>query len=170
MLFRSIVDFVGPSRFQWTEDQVAIVNGLLGALHPGFLAGGVRSEFARPTVEDMTRDHPHVAVRSGEILGLVKDRFEVEYERPFHGTLLHSIYPLLNQALANRANPAFDSVVNMLNYLEDLLIRKGVLGADFVMMICRHKRPRRWWQAHPSADSVPAGGRISAAWRRMRRA
>ena len=60
----ALVEFVGPDRFQWTDDQIEIVNRLLGALDVRYLKGGTPNSCVRPLIEDMIRLDPSEAVRS----------------------------------------------------------------------------------------------------------
>jgi SAM-dependent methyltransferase len=130
-----LMEFVGASRFQWTDRQVDLINRVLGALDPKYLRDGVRVEFARPTVEQMIEIDPSEAVRSAEIPGLVDRYFEVEYRRDHNGALLHQLYPLLESGLSGR--PGFDSIVRLILLLEDALMECGGLPADFTYMVCR---------------------------------
>ena len=134
-----MVEFVGANRFQWTDEQIELINGLLGTLDPYFLHNQARATFGRPTVEEMMRIDPSEAVRSRDILPVLREHFEFEVERPYNGTIIHQLYPLLNNALANQDRPDFDSIVRLILYVEDLLIKKGVLPTDFVFLIGRPK-------------------------------
>jgi SAM-dependent methyltransferase len=134
-----VLEFVGPNRFQWTARQCGLINGLLAQLDPYYLKDRTRTTMAPLTVEEMLRIDPSEAVRSEDVLPVVRARFKVEYKSAYNGTLIHQLYPLLNVALGNRARPDFDSVVRLLLYFEDVLIREGLLPSDFVFLICRRQ-------------------------------
>jgi SAM-dependent methyltransferase len=151
-----VMEFVGPNRFQWTARQCALINGLLAQLDPRYLRGGARETFGPPTIEEMLRIDPSEAVRSEEILPLVREGFRVDYEARFNGTLMHMLYPRLNTDLGNRGNPDFDTIIRLLLYLEDVLTAEGVLGPDFVLQICRRKDCPSKAPALPSAPSPSA--------------
>ncbi len=138
--FFVLVEFVGPNRFQWTDDQIEIVNGVLETLDVSYLLNGSRTKFGRPSIADMMRIDPSEAVRSSEILGLIRQHFSVVYEREFNGALMHHVYPLLNADLAEQNKPDFDSLVRLLLYFENVLTKRGVLPADFVFLICRPRQ------------------------------
>ena len=88
----------------------------------------------------MVRLDPSESVASlSEIPGIVRSFFDVEYEVSWHGTILHLLYPLLNTDLANQDRADFDSIIRLIVRMEDILIRQGVLSADFIFMICRPK-------------------------------
>jgi SAM-dependent methyltransferase len=132
-----LVEFVGPNRFQWTDDQIELINGILGTLDPKYLLHGRRVTFGRPSIQDMIRIDPSEAIRSSEILGLVRRRFSVVYERAFNGTLMHQLYPLLNADLAGGDHPDFDSIIRLLLFLEDALTKRAALAPDFVFLVCQ---------------------------------
>lgn len=135
--FFVLVEYVGPDRFQWTDDQIEFINGLLGTLDAKYLFNGRVTKFNRPSVEDMIRADPSEAIRSSEILGLVRQHFSVAYERAFNGTIVHMLYPLLNPDLGGGGHADFDSIVRLLLYFEDVLTKRGILAPDFVFLVCR---------------------------------
>jgi SAM-dependent methyltransferase len=130
-------EYVGPNRFQWTDEQISIVNGILNVLDPYYLKNGERSTFVPSTVEDMIRVDPSEAVRSSDILRLAKKYFHVEYERNFYLNIVHPLFPMLNTNLSNKNNGDFDSIIRLLLYFEKLLVDKHVLESDCVFMVCR---------------------------------
>jgi SAM-dependent methyltransferase len=132
-----LIEFVGPNRFQWTKQQCDLINGALAQLDSHYLKEGLRLTLGPPAIEEMMRIDPSEAVRSADILRLVRQRFHIEYESNFNGTIMHMLYPLLNQELTNKGERDFDSVVRLLLYFEDVLIKTGQLPSDFVFMICR---------------------------------
>jgi SAM-dependent methyltransferase len=150
-----LLEFVGPNRFQWTARQCELINGAAAQLDPHYLRGGVRGVLSPPPVEEMLRIDPSEAVRSEDIVPLVRDRFRVEYEKAFNGTLMHMLYPMLNADLANRGGRDFDSIVRLLLYFEDVLVRGGLLPSDFVFMICRSRSHTGGGPVRPSAESRP---------------
>jgi hypothetical protein len=99
---------------------------------------------------------PSEAVRSEDILPLVRERFHVEYESLQNGTLMHMLFPLLNSGLSNRGGRDFDSIVRLVLYFEDVLIRSGVLASDFVFLVCRRKDHPSALRARPAPQAAPA--------------
>lgn len=134
-----VVEFIGPNRFQWTDRQIGIANQVLSALDSSYLRDEHRTRFERPSIESMLRSDPSEAVRSADVYSLVKNQFDVRYERFYNGTLLHQLYPLLRTELANRQQADFDSLVRLLLLMEDLLIKNKVLPSDFVFLICQKR-------------------------------
>lgn len=136
-----VVEFIGPNRFQWTDRQIEIANQVLSVLNPYYLRDGKHARFERPSIESMLKSDPSEAVRSVEVYPLVKQHFDVCYERFYNGTLLHQLHPLLRSDLVNRQQRDFDSIVKLILLMEDLLIKNNVLPSDFVFLICQ-KRDR----------------------------
>ncbi|MBV6470669.1 class I SAM-dependent methyltransferase [Nitrospirales bacterium NOB] len=135
-----VVEFIGPNRFQWTDRQIEIANKVLGALDPAYLRDGTCTRFERPTIASMLACDPSEAVRSADVFPLVRQHFEVCYERCYNGTLLHQLHPLLKTELANQGRRDFDSIVRLILLLEDMLVKHGVLASDFVFLICRKRQ------------------------------
>ena len=134
-------EYVGPSRFQWTEEQLAIVNRLLRELPVemrrfGGPGGPVRREIPRPNPDDLAAEDPSEAVRSAEILPLVAARFEVVAQRDFGGTILN---PLLERIVPN-----FDpdeekdvAILRLLAAFEEVLLGGGLVSSDFAVVVAR---------------------------------
>ena len=135
-----VLEYVGPNRFQWTDTQLSVINGILRQLDPRYLKENTRIELGRPSIDDMRKIDPSEAVRSEDVLRLLPEFFTIEYLRNFNGTVMHQLYPLLDARLTNTNTPDFDSIVRMILLMEDLLIRGNVLPSDFVFAICRNKK------------------------------
>jgi SAM-dependent methyltransferase len=135
-------EFVGPSRFQWTPQQIDMANALLGLipkeLRRDLSDGGLKTGVVRPSVEHMIRSDPSESVRSGEIERLVKQYFEVVGEWNWGGTLNHLVF----QNIAGNFNPqnAFhQAIVELLIHHENALISAGVLPSDFKVFLARQR-------------------------------
>jgi SAM-dependent methyltransferase len=137
-------EYVGPSRFQWTDDQLAIMNALLPLLPerlrryagPG---GGIRSRIERIPPESHAAEDPGEAVRSAEIVPLIAERFELVARRDFGGTILA---PLLERIVQNfdPADEKDHSLLQLLLAFEELLLRHRVISSDFTVLVAG--RPR----------------------------
>ncbi|MFC0407503.1 class I SAM-dependent methyltransferase [Roseomonas elaeocarpi] len=128
-------EYVGPNRFQWTEEQMEYVNELLDSL-PRRLRRtptGQKPAQERATVETMIAVDPTEAVRSADILPLLRQHFTVVEERPFGGTLVHLA---LGNIAQNFRTDSAEDVARMQAFfaLEDRLMREGVIGSDFVVV------------------------------------
>lgn len=139
-------EYVGPSRFQWTDVQLAIANRLLQLLPPRLRwlpqAGRTRDRVERPAPEEVIAVDPSEAVRSSDILPLLEERFAVEVRRDFGGTLLN---PLLEGIIVNfdPEREEDNALLRALVTIEEILIEQGVLSSDFTALVARaHRGPR----------------------------
>lgn len=133
-------EFVGPTRFQWTDRQLEVVNGLLRALpeelRVSVVDGKVKREVRRPTLEEMLATDPSEAVRSGEILSVAEAFFEILEVRPYGGTVLQL---LLDDIAGNFAGPRGEAarLLEALCELEWALVGSGDLASDFAVVVAR---------------------------------
>jgi SAM-dependent methyltransferase len=135
-------EYVGPSRFQWTDAQLRIMNEALPLL-PDRLrlqsnTGAIKTGVCRPSVEDVIREDPSEAVRSADIPRLLRRYFRIETRVDYGGTLL---YPLLEYIVGNFDASREDDVaiLRLLSHLEDELIRDGILQSDFAFFVARRR-------------------------------
>jgi SAM-dependent methyltransferase len=134
-------EFIGPSQFQWPDEQLAIANQVLAALPERFrqrldCPGLVKTCVSRPTVESMNAGDPSEAIRSAEIVPLVKKYLEVVEFRGYGGSLLH----LVMAGIAGNfvpGDPLAVEWVDRLCAIEDRLIQEGRLAHDFAVIIAR---------------------------------
>jgi SAM-dependent methyltransferase len=142
-----VLEYVGPNRFQWTDTQISVINGILRQLDPRYLKENTRIDLGRPSIPDFMAIDPSEAVRSEDVLRLLPEYFTIEYLRNFNGTVMHPLYPLLDARLTNTGAPDFDSLVRIILWIEDFLIREKVLSSDFAFVICRSKQRREGLEA-----------------------
>jgi SAM-dependent methyltransferase len=136
-------EFVGPTRFQWTERQLEVVNGLLRALPPQLRtrcdgSGRMKPQVRRPTIAAMKRVDPSEAIRSAEILTLVPRFFEVVEIKGYGGTVLQM---LLYEIAGNfqNADAETNALLDANCDLEERLIAMGDLPHDFALIIARKR-------------------------------
>lgn len=132
-----IVEYIGPKKFQWTEKQLEIINGILKILNFKYKKFFGPKKLERPNLEEMDRIDPSEAIRSDEIYQLLKNNFEIEYERMFNGTIVHQLFPFLNLKKSNQKY--LELIIKMALSLESELIAKKQLKSDFVFMILKNK-------------------------------
>lgn len=137
-----IVDeFVGPSRFQWTDRQLTAITGTLSILPESLRRsrtqeGVLKRTVPRPTIKQMLEIDPSEAVRSAEIPALLRQHTHVLEWRPYGGALLH----LLLEDIAGNFSLDDDQAMAWRDWcfdLEDRLMQSGELDTDFVFAICQ---------------------------------
>ena len=128
-------EYVGPTRFQWTGDQLRLINTYLGTL-PDRLRrtpNGRKPDVVRPTIEQMLAMDPSEAVRSADIRQVLGAHFTIIEERPYGGTLLHMGLAEIAQNF-DESNPQDVAHLQRFFNLEDEMIGSGVIGSDFTVL------------------------------------
>ena len=134
-----MLEYVGPSQFQFSDKAVQIINDILALLPLACRqrfsnASEYVTKFERTTIEHMNVTDPSEAIRSAEILPLLAKTFTIIERKDFGGTLLH----MLLQDIAHNFPddlPDRSAILNLLLYLEALLIRENVIASDFCFVV-----------------------------------
>ncbi|MEM6792819.1 MAG: class I SAM-dependent methyltransferase, partial [Acidobacteriota bacterium] len=127
-------EFIGPSRFQWTDVQLDHMNRLLQTLPRSIRGRTAVARIRRPLVEDVIAQDPSESIRSAEIMPLVRERFELIEERPYGGTLLHILLEQLLPVIDWRREEDL-AYLRLIMAYERALIEGGVLPSDFVYAV-----------------------------------
>ena len=134
-------EFVGPTKFQWTDAQLNIINGALEMLPDKYCVSRkdgvtVKKKHWRPGLEEMNNVDPSEAVRSGDILKVLPLYFDVLEKKDLGGTVLH----LLLDGIAGNFdydNPKDMRILKMLFEIEDAFIDIDAIQSDFALVIAR---------------------------------
>jgi SAM-dependent methyltransferase len=129
-------EYVGPCYNVYPHEQLDIINRLLQAIAPAFRR---REWLDQTSVEFMLARDPSEAVRSSLILPFASTYFDVELCRPFGGTVLHPLYPLLRHDAMSAPTPEMQTIVRLLMEFEAILVENGVLASDFALCVCRKR-------------------------------
>jgi SAM-dependent methyltransferase len=137
-----LLDYVGPDRFQYPENRMAVVRRYFRLL-PERLRRDAESGRAtwrrdRPDAAELARALPHEAARSAELGGLARRAFAEEAFFPGGGGLLH---PLLSGLEGNFGrDPADDErVLGVLGDAEAHLTASGLVPDDFALFVGRRR-------------------------------
>ena len=138
-------EFIGPSQFQWTDQQLAIMNDLLQILPAKYRThisspGQLKEKINKLSVAEMNCNDPSEAIRSAEIIPLLPRYFDILEKIDYGGTILHM---LLHDIVGNfdPDNEQDLAILKLLTYFEESLIRSNVLPSDFALIVAQ-KRPR----------------------------
>jgi hypothetical protein len=95
--------------------------------------GGLATEAVRTDPGELARQDPSEAVRSDEILPVVRQTMRVLDEIPYGGSILN---PLLYEIAANfeDGNEADEAILRQLCAAEKVLIRAGAIPSDYVIV------------------------------------
>lgn len=134
-----LVEYVGPSQFQWTDKQLRIINDVLDILPVRYrnnlrIPGLIRERLERNSVEYMNAHDPSEAIRSAEIVPLLQRYFHVRERRDYGGTLLNM---LLHDIAGNFSEDKEDDAafLGLLCYFERILLQEKVLPSDFALIV-----------------------------------
>ncbi|MBN1552044.1 class I SAM-dependent methyltransferase [bacterium] len=130
-----IDDFVGPTRFQYSDERLDLMNRLLACLPPHMQ----KPPIERIPIENFLKVDPSEGVRCGEISDIIRRFFLIERELPYGGSI---IYQVLQDVVPKiRHDDPYDcAIVNLLVTFEEYLIKTHAMESDFVMFFARNKK------------------------------
>lgn len=136
-----IDEYVGPARFQSSPKAVALINKLIQVLPPRYRTsvyhnGQPRETYANIPPDVLAAHDPSEAIRSDEILPVLRQHFEVVDYRPYGGALLH----MLLSGTAGNFDPhaeADAALIRLLAAFEEEMEQAGVIGTDFAVVAAR---------------------------------
>jgi hypothetical protein len=129
-------EYLGPNRFQWTDEQISWGNLALAEIVPPEHRVD-HDIIQRVPVETMISLDPSEAVRSAEILSTCKQAgYAIEAFTGAGGSLLQPV--LMRQIHTfDPQNWQHNKVLSALFAEEDRLMKMGILGDDFGMFIVK---------------------------------
>jgi len=130
-------EFVGPTQFQWTDEQIDITRSLLALIperYRSFRWGATKALEGRPSVEEVVAASPFESIRSAEIEPLFERHFRILVRRQLGGTIQHLLY---NGIVHNfrPGDPKAEACIRAISATESALIDEGLLPSDFALMI-----------------------------------
>jgi 2-polyprenyl-3-methyl-5-hydroxy-6-metoxy-1,4-benzoquinol methylase len=129
-------EFVGPTRFQWTDAQLAAADRLLRKLPEDRrrrVDGTVKRRAVRPSRLSMILDDPSEAVDADRLLPAIRENFTVVEERPYGGTVLHVALSGIAQNFLDD-DAATRELIQTCFTCEDEELPG--LGHDFAFLVC----------------------------------
>ena len=134
-------EFVGPTQFQWTDQQIDVVRSLMTLLPEEYRMlrwNAVKPYEGRPTVADVVAVSPFESIRSAEIVPLFRRYFEIVELRLLGGTLQHLLYNGIVHNFGPERAAAAD-YVRAIYETEDALIDRGLLPSDFMLLVGKRR-------------------------------
>jgi len=138
-----ISDFVGPSRFQWSDRQLELSNGLLRMFPQQYrvkwTGQDLKKKVYRPGRLRMILSDPSEAADSSNILPCLQDTFCVQEMKYLGGTLLQ----LLLDGIAHHfidQDPQAAELLDICFTLEDYLLKIKDIESDFALVVGRKKK------------------------------
>lgn len=135
-----VSEYVGPARFQWTDRQIEVVNGLLAILPQRYRTQwedrAIKKRLHRPSRLRMILADPSEAVESDKIIPTLERHFEIVERRDYGGTIIH---PLFADIAANFQgdDPETQRLIDLCFQVEDTLLALHDVPSDFALLICQ---------------------------------
>ncbi|MEW6585927.1 MAG: class I SAM-dependent methyltransferase [Nitrospirota bacterium] len=133
-------EFIGPNQFQWTDKQLEVMNGILTILPERLrtnpATGEVIATLERPTIASMNSTDPSEAIRSGDIIPVLRQFFDIKTIRYFGGSVFNFLF---NEIIGNfdHTREEDTSLIRMVLLVEQLLIEHDVLDNDYAVIIAK---------------------------------
>jgi SAM-dependent methyltransferase len=137
-------EYIGPSRFQTPPHVVELINRLLGVLPSRYRKslfsndGSTIDRYVPSPIEHFLKHDPSEAVRSADILQLLKRDFDIIEFRPYGGAILH----MLLSGIAGNFDEGKERDVALLRVLatfEQFLEEEALIDSDFAAIVARPK-------------------------------
>jgi ubiquinone/menaquinone biosynthesis C-methylase UbiE len=135
-------EFIGPTRFQWTDRQLEIVNSLLN-IFPDKYKKIWNSNFTKPKVIkhsqlSMILRDPSEAIESSNILPLLNKMFDVVELKGYGGSILHLLFGGIAHHFLTPDDEG-EALLRICFEMEDFLIKTGEIEHDFVVTVCKKR-------------------------------
>ena len=132
------IDFFGPSRFQWTDKQLSLVNRFLETEIPlelRLMENDQPYRAERPTIAQMLEMDPSEAARSDELMNFIGAHFRQVQVFQVGGTLLNLIFPgtIINRFDEN--NIEHTDIIRRAYSYEKASLRAGEVASDFLFVV-----------------------------------
>jgi len=137
-------EFIGPSRFQWTDAQIRVINDQLQQIpkdlrrlvsdHTKFKERVVRKSVSYMIVAD-----PSEAVRSSEIVPLLEDYFSILEIKGYGGAILHELLYDIAGNFCEENTGSLDHLRKLFE-VEDQLTASQTVNDDFAVIIATGRK------------------------------
>jgi SAM-dependent methyltransferase len=133
-------EYVGPTRFQWTDTQLQLANDFLESLPPRLrqMPDGTMKTVRRPTIEEMMAADPSESVRSAELVQTLEPFFDIIEYRALGGALAH----IALGGIAQNFDPESaedNAILDRLFAMEDAAMADKIIGSDFATITATPK-------------------------------
>lgn len=131
-------DYVGPSRFQWSDRQLDAINAMLRSIPEALrieVNGSVKKKVYRPGRLSMIISDPSEAVESDRIDAALHRHFRILERTPYGGMLLQNVLKGIAHHFVEPHGLAADVLLRLFQE-EDRIITSGELPSDFCFYIC----------------------------------
>ena len=134
-------EFVGPTRFQWTDEQLRLANAFLDSLPPRLRRqpnGQPKENLRRPFIAEMIAADPSEAIRSADLVTALEPYFDIIEYRPLGGSLAHIALGGIAQNF-DFLSPQDNAFLQQLFEMEDRAMANGIITSDFAVITATPK-------------------------------
>jgi ubiquinone/menaquinone biosynthesis C-methylase UbiE len=135
-------EYVGPSRFQWTNAQLDAANRVLGMIpeeyRKKYFDGTIKKKIHRPGRLSMFLNDPSESAESSLIENAIAGQFKVLERKEYGGTLLQLVFKDIAHNFINEKTETKELLKSIFDE-EDEMLRKGEIKSDFVFYVCENK-------------------------------
>lgn len=135
-------EFIGPSRFQWSDRQLEVVNGLLAVFPRRYRTRWeskvCRERVWRPSKLAMWLSDPSEAAESSNIMSLMHKHFEVLEKKAYGGSILHLLFSGIAHHFVSPDHEA-EQLLTFSFAVEDALLGSKEITHDFALLIARRR-------------------------------
>jgi SAM-dependent methyltransferase len=136
-------EFVGPTRFQWSQRQLEVINAVLSALPEKYRhmsnSNSIKRRVFGPSRLRMILGDPSEAVESAHLLPLLDEIFDVREVAGYGGAILHLLFSGIAHCFLSE-DAETQRLLEMCFTLEDVLTKTGDIQHDFVVAVCANGR------------------------------
>lgn len=134
-------EFIGPNRFQFSDEQLGYVNEILSILPTKYkmtMEGVIKSTTRNIEVDELIKIDPSESVRSQEIMPVMRDRLDVFKLSYTGGTIL--FYLLAGIASNFENDEDAEAILKLLIMFERTLVEKNAIPSDYVFCMAKKRR------------------------------
>lgn len=134
-------EFVGASQYQWPQQQVDAINEFLPRIPQRLRISqsdghSIRDRVTRPTIGEMQASDPSEAIRSAEIIAVLKKHFSDITIRGYGGAILQMLLADIAANFVESDSEATEWLESLFKY-EDELLTSGNIQHDFAVILAR---------------------------------
>jgi ubiquinone/menaquinone biosynthesis C-methylase UbiE len=135
-------EYVGPSRFQWTDAQLKAANRVLDMIPEEYRKrsseGRIKKKVHRPGRLSMFLNDPSESAESDLIENAIAGRFQIFERKEYGGTLLQLVFKDIAHNFINEKAETKELLKSIFS-VEDELLKKSEIKSDFVFYVCKNR-------------------------------
>jgi SAM-dependent methyltransferase len=138
--FILINEYVGPSRLQWMEKQLKILNNVWEIMPTEFRKAG---PLLAVDQEELIKVDPSEAIRSSEIIPLLYNNFEIVEHIDYGGSFLMPFWSqgIVPDVFLEKPSQEKQVIIKLLCLIDELLLEEKILPSCYAQFVARNNPP-----------------------------